>query len=238
MIVYVNGDSYSVVSDGKRYSEFLGESLGCEVVNNAVSGSCNARIIRTSLRDLIELKQQEEKIIAVLSLTFIMRTELWDMQHQVARFRNSNDGDFVSVTPTASKSWFSSKEDYTDKYKEFSKQFLTWYNIEAETVNLVSQLILLKGWCDAHDIRLVIFTGPLQEPIDMTAPFIESLIRELPSNSIIDPFSFSFTEWCTSNGFKAIDDYTQEIHGRVLDIGHHGEAAHKAFAEFLIEKYI
>ena len=56
MIVYVNGCSYATVSDGKRYSEFLAESLGATAVNAAVSGSCNNRILRSSQRDLINLK--------------------------------------------------------------------------------------------------------------------------------------------------------------------------------------
>jgi hypothetical protein len=239
-MIYVNGDSYCSISNGKRYSDFLGEMIGDKVVNASISGSCNNRIFRTSMRDLIELKKTEKNITAIISLTFPIRTEIWDLEHTAHRFRQSNDGDFFSLQPTNSKSWFYDKED-TDsgKYEKFSKQFLTWYNVEAITLNLLKEILMFSGWCEANNINTIIFSGPLQEPIDFNTPFIKPFIDELSSfHNIIDIFSFSFTQWCVGNGFVPIDNYSQEIHGKTYIVGHHGELAHKAFAQFLIQKYI
>ena len=236
MILYVNGDSYSVVSDGKKYSDFLGESLGRTVINNAIPGSCNDRIFRTSLRDLIELKSKHSDVIAVISLSFPIRTELWDQHIKHNKF--VNDGEFTSIQPVNSKTWFYDNTISVGKYTEFCKQFLTYYNIEAETVKLLQNIILLATWCKQHNVTYVIVSGPLQEPVDFTTPFIKSFYDAMLNDSnIVNIFENSFTEWCVTQGFVPINDYTQEIHNKTYMIGHHGETAHKAFANFLIDNY-
>lgn len=238
MIVYVNGDSYSKISDGKRYSEFLSEFFNCESVNVAISGSSNSRILRTSLRDLIELKKVHTDIVAVISLTFPLRTEIWDPDITDNRF--VNDGEFVSLQTTQSKRWFYDNELVEpSRYQGYIKEWLRWYNIEAETVELLREILLLTTWCKHNNIKYVIFSGALQEQVDLESTFIRSLYLEVARDpNIIDIFSESFTEWCVCHGHKPIDDFTQEIHGKTYIIGHHGELAHKDFAKFLFENYL
>ena len=237
MMIYVNGDSYATMSDGKRYSEFLGEHYNCASINNAISGSCNSRILRTSLRDLMELKKIEDSIVAVISLTFLLRTELWDTLYQN---KFINDGDFKSVQTTLSKRWFYDKESLPiNKYKDYLEQWLRWYNVEAETVNLIKEIILLTSWCRLNGIRYTVFSGPPQEPIDFQTPFVESFYKEMINDAnVMNIFTNSFTEYCNLNGFVPIDNHTQEIHGTTYAIGHHGEKAHKAFADHLIKNYL
>ena len=236
MIVYINGDSYSSISDGKRYSDFLGEHYNCKSINNAISGSCNSRILRTSLRDLIELKKTEDSIIAVMSMSFILRTELWDMTY-TDKF--VNDGDFKSFQTTKSKKWFYDKESPISRYNDYSTQWLKWYNVEAETVNLIKEIILFTAWCKLNKIKYVVFSGPLQEPIDFQAPFVNSFYNELINDkNILNIFTDSFTEYCVKQGFSPIDSFTQEIHGKTYIIGHHGQQAHQSFANFLIKNYL
>lgn len=234
MIVYVNGDSYAVTSHGKRYSEFLGEHYKCKVINAAISGSSNSRILRTTLRDLIQLRSQNH-VVAFISLSFLMRTELWDPN--IVHNKFLNDGEFTSIQPTHSKSWFYDKMDLVDsKYKDFCKQFLLNYNVEAETTKLIQNILLLSSWCKQNQVKCIIFSSALQEPIDYTAPFIKDFYKEMVNDkNIINIFEFSFTEWCLSHKFVPISAYTQNIHGQDYDIGHHDEEAHRAFANFLIE---
>lgn len=238
MIVYVNGDSYTKISDGKCYSDFLGEHFGCSSINVAISGSSNSRILRTSLRDLIELRQTHDTVIAVISLTFPLRTELWDQD--IINNKFVNDGEFVSIQTTQSKRWFYDNESAEpSRYQSYVKEWLRWYNIEAETVELIKEIVLLTTWCKYSKIKYVLFSGPLQETVDLESPFIKSLYAEISKNpNVIDIFSDSFTEWCVRRGHKPIDDHTQEIHGKTYTIGHHGEAAHKDFAKFLFENYL
>jgi hypothetical protein len=243
MILYVNGDSYAFVSDGKRYSDYLGELLQCTSINAAISGSCNSRIFRTSLRDLIELKKTTDKdIVAVIALSFTIRTELWDRAHQLKKWRTNNDGDFLSLQFATVVNWFSKKDQTSisdDSYKHYSRQWLEWFDIEAETTKLLQEIILLTSWCDNNNIKYVLFSSVLQEPIDFTAPCVNSFNELVNSNkNIINIFKQSFTEYCINNGHIPIDDYSQEIHGKKYIIGHHGEEAHKDFAKYIFENYL
>jgi len=238
MMIYVNGDSYSCISDGLRYSEVLGEHFKCDVINSAIAGSSNNRIIRTSIRELIQLRKQHDEIFAIISVSFPLRTELWDTDLSDNRF--INDGEFTSFQTSQTKHWFQAGGNYGhSKYKDYINQWLRWYNIEAETVKLLQEIILLASWCKQNNIRYVIFSGALQEPVDITAPFICDFYDEMSNDkNIINIFQDSFTAWCVRHGHKPIDNFTQEIHGRTYDIGHHGEQAHRAFANYLMENYL
>lgn len=236
-MIYVNGDSYPYVSDGKRYSEFLGEYFACPVTNNSLPGSCNSRIFRTSLRDLLDLRQKHKNLRAVISLTFPMRTEVWDQDILDNRF--TNDGEFTSFQIHTSKTWFFDKTQSLDhKYNDYCKQVVNFYNVEAETVKILQNIILLSNWCETNNIDYVILSGALQETIDFDAPFVYSFYHAVKQNKqVIDIFTKSFTQWCIEKGFQPINEHSQEIHGSTYNIGHHGEQAHKAFANYLIDNY-
>jgi hypothetical protein len=243
MLIYVNGCSYATTSDGKRYSDFLGEHFNCKSINASIPGSSNSRILRTSLRDLLELKKTNKDIVAVISLSFLIRSELWDQNHTYQQWRNSNDGDFFSMQWSNDKNWFNTARsnrasEVSDSYKEFAINWLDWYNVEAETTKLLQELILFSSWCELNNIRYVIFSGPLQEPVDFNAPFINSFYLEVSKNkNIIDLFNQSFLEWCTQKGFTPIDEFQYNINGITKVAGHQGEAAHRAWAEYLVAHF-
>jgi hypothetical protein len=238
MIIYVNGDSYTEMSDGKRYSEFLANRFDCKFMDAAISGSSNSRILRTSLRDLISLQKQHDEIVAVIGLSFTIRTELWDPN--IINNRFEKDGEFVSIQPTINKDWFKNKKSNVNSlYKSYADEFLRWFNPEAETVNLLKEILLLTTWCKYNKIKYVIFSAVLQEPVDLESEFIKSFYDNVAQDkNVLDIFKFSFTEWCLEKGHIPIDQYTQEIHGKKYNIGHHGEKAHQDFANFLFENYL
>lgn len=244
MLIYTNGCSYATVSDGKRYSDFLGDYLHCQSVNAGIVGSSNNRILRTSLRDLIQYKKSHNEIIAVISLSFLMRTEVWDITHKEQKWRESGDGDFFSVQFTEDKNWISlsaaNRVKQLDKqYKELAINWLEWYNVEAKTTELLQNLILFSSWCNENNVRYVIFSGPLQESIDFTAPFVYSFYEEVNKNkNIINIFEQSFLEWCTQQGFNSIDHYNYVVNGHSKSAGHQGEAAHLAWANYLLDNYL
>lgn len=235
-MIYANGDSFSFVSDGKTFCDFLGEIMGSHSQNASLPGSCNNRIIRTTVRDLSRI--QDPDIYAVINLSFILRTEVWDVD-VVGNNRFVNDGEFVSIQPANSKTWFFERSTTgNDKYSEYSRAWLKFYNPEAEMTNLLKELILLTSWFRNRNIKYVIVSSALQEPVDLDSEFIRDFWSVVGADTnIINLFEMSFTEWCLQRGHTPITKYQQEIQGRVYNIGHHGESAHRDFANFLFENY-
>lgn len=242
MIVYVNGDSFPYMSDGKRYSDYLSEAFNCESVNSSIGGSCNSRIIRTTLRDLIELKKKDPDILAVISMSFTIRTELWDEETQAGYWKQCNDGGFASYSFAVGTHWFTdgiiTNKGIPATMQAYAKQWLINFDIEAETTNLLSQCLLLTNWLKSNNIKYVLLSSCLQEPIDFNAPFVKPFYTELFADPrVINFYNFSFTEYVLSKGHTPIDVGVQEIHGKKYNTGHHGDLAHKEFANYLIENY-
>jgi len=76
-ILYVNGDSYSAPDEKfKVYSEILGEKLSVPVVNDAMAGSSNDRIFRTTLEYISSLGD-DEKPLVIIGFSFLTREETW-----------------------------------------------------------------------------------------------------------------------------------------------------------------
>ena len=87
--------SYGVMSTGLRYSEFLAQALDAKSINGGKAGSCNQRIFRTTVRDLLKLRQQtDEPILCVLCLGSLIRGEWWNEAKQP--LPNETDGHFES----------------------------------------------------------------------------------------------------------------------------------------------
>lgn len=240
MIVYVNGCSYAKNIDGKVYSDFLSEIYKCNSINASLAGSSNTRIIRSSMRDLIELKKNND-IVAVISLSFLNRIELWDIE---SKQNTKKDGDFVQIQTVNELDWYDKKQPskpVNNLYKDYVKQWLTWYDVEAETVNLLQQVLSFAGWCKHNKIKYVIFSGPLQESIDFDSLFVESFYSEMIKDpQIINIFEESFTEWSFSRGYDHVDDqdYTMKIRDKTYKCNHPGEEAHQAWANYLVENYL
>ena len=235
-MIYVNGDSFSFVSDGKTFCDFLGDLLDTPSQNASFPGSCNSRIIRTTLRDLLRISEPD--MYVVINLSFILRTEIWDSDI-AGNNRFVNDGEFVSIQPANGPNWFFEKAMFPrNKYSEYSRAWLQYYNPEAEMTNLLKELVLLTSWLKNRNIKYVVVSSALQETVDLNSEFIRdfwAVVRDDPN--IINFFEMSFTEWCLQRGHVPITKHQQEIRGRVYNIGHHGESAHRDFANFLFENY-
>ena len=83
-LIYCNGDSYSNELYHRSlaksvYANILAEQIGGFVINKAINGSCNRRIIRTTIHDVVHQRQLNptQQIIALIGLTFELRSELW-----------------------------------------------------------------------------------------------------------------------------------------------------------------
>lgn len=240
LFLYVNGDSFSASKpDDKVYFDHVCNELNCTGLNSAKPGSCNSRIFRTSLRDLIDLKKQHKDIFAVICLSFTVRTEIWDSNLVGVSDENNNDGEFRSIQPAITKTWFEETFKEKEQYADYKKQWLTWFNIEAETTNLLKETIFFTNWCKQNNINYVILSACIQEPIDFNSAFVKNFYQEVTQDThILNFFDFSFTKWCVDQGHTPLYNNTHVIHGKTYEIGHHGTEAHHDFAKFLINNFI
>jgi hypothetical protein len=140
------------------------------------------------------------------------------------------------------KDWYQNKNvdaGIPAKLDSFAKNWITWYNVEAETTKLLQQCLLLVNWLQNNNIRYVLFSSCLQEPVDIVSPFIKPFYDELFLNpGVLNFFTESFTEYCLGHNHEPIDHHLQEIHGITKNIGHHGSEAHNDFANYLFENYL
>ena len=251
-LVYINGDSYSAhLNSVDVYGKHIAEYFNAEYVNSAIQNSCNSRIFRTALRDLYDLKSKKSNILACVSLSFLFRTELWDIGHTFTDFRNSNDGDFFSLQPFTQHGWkehikslvgiqnTSNTNVYTDFHQQYAKQYAVYYDVEAETVKLIEKILLFANWCENNNIEYIIFSPMYQEKIDFSAPFVSSFYIEIEQNkNILNPFEFSALEWCLERNHLPMDNYQSIVNNKKYQVGHMGASGHRALADYLIKNYL
>jgi hypothetical protein len=214
---------------GDVYGKFIADTLGSKFVNRGRSGSCNSRIMRTSVRDLIKLRNENpaEKIQALISLSTIYRHETWTRENN---HPEDQDGHFKSFQPSIAT------EVYAKEQKEFGKQWVIHYNDEAEQTNLLWQVLMFTKTLKMYDIDYLIWWGALVgviKPIDYSGPFIKDFYQEFKKDKNILSFEdFGFCSWCNDQGHVPFDQIGD--HG----LGHHSPDAHRAFADYLLENYL
>ena len=231
MILYCNSDSYGVCSDTEmrcsRYSEFLAELLKVDqMVNNGLSGACNRRILRTTVRDLIQLKSRypEQDILSVICLGSLIRNEWWNPE---AKTSNTNDGHYQSFQ-------IHGTNNKNQPFVRYADEWYRLYDDEAEQTNLLMELVLLTGWLESNQIKYIIFAGNsvTYKKIDYNDVFIKDFADKIFSDRrILNINDFSFVKYCIDRGHRPFDYDQWKNHG------HHGEVAHMDFANFLYQYY-
>lgn len=241
MIVYSNSCSFGAPDQGHIiYPEVVADAFSATIINDGLAGSCNRRIIRTSLRQLINLqKDHNQEIIALIGLTFLSRTELWQPWLPPAR----RDGDFhpISNNKILAQDWSNGVANTINKnvadladddVKDYYKQWLLHYSKESAVTDLITDIIMLNGYAVANNINMLIFSNcqllPGLPDVDVNSPFLKNFAEYTKTqDSILDPWSFSFRDFALDAGYYPKD---KDIYG--LD-GHPGEDAHVKFGKLI-----
>ena len=229
MLLYCNSDSYGVLSTTKnRYSDYLGELLQADtIINNGLPGSCNARIIRTTVRDILDVrKDNNDSILAVVCLASMVRNEWWNPNKTLPN--GFNDGHFESFQIHGVEN-----NQRLPCYR-YAQEWYRHYNDEAEQTNLFKELVMLTSFFKQQKVNYIIFAGnnATYKLIDYQDVFIKSFSDHVHADpGILNLNDFSFTQYCLQHKHVPFDQDQWGIHG------HHGEAAHRHFAEFLFTQY-
>jgi hypothetical protein len=228
MLLYCNSDSYGVLSTTKnRYSEYLGQLLNADtVVNNGLSGSCNARIIRTTVRDILDIrKNNNDSILAVICLGSMIRNEWWNVDKKLPD--GFNDGHFESFQ-------IHGVNNQQLPFYQYAQEWYRHYDDEAEQTNFMMQLVILTSFLKQQKVNYIMFAGNnmTYKPLDYHSIFIKTFADYIQDDpDILDLNRFSFTQYCLQHQHVPFDKDQWGIHG------HHGELAHQDFAKFLFNHY-
>lgn len=248
-MIYCNGDSYSDENyhpsmERNTYGYHVGESLGGFVISKSIRGSCNRRILRTSTHDLLQQRQLNptQTIIALINLSFEIRDEIW-VDEKIATAIQPEESNFVThqfsykiewgkdLQEGGLTDWQNRRIDDSNRYlKSWSEGRAFFYSSYAERTNLLMDLVLFCSFLDLHDIKYLIFQGPLAEKLE-SEYLIDFFKTNLDPDKVIDLESFGFCQWCCDQGYKPLDD-REPAH-----IGHYRPDAHESFArQFLLPK--
>jgi len=211
-----------------RYSEYLGELLQADaVINNGLAGSCNARIIRTTVRDILDVrKTTNDSILAVICLGSMIRNEWWNVDKVLPV--GFKDGHFESFQIHGVEN------NRQLPYYQYAQEWYRHYDDDAEQTNFFKELVMLTSFFKQQQIDYIIFAGNniTYKLIDYRDIFIKSFAEHIHNDpNIFDLNNFSFTQYCLEQQHFPFD---QDQWGRH---GHHGESAHKDFAKFLFNHY-
>jgi hypothetical protein len=247
-LIYCNGDSYSnekyhTSLRGNTYANEVGRKLNGYVLNKSITGSCNRRIVRSTVHDIIHQREinKDQPIIALIGLTFELRNEYWIDELTPVLPEESN---FLTHTFSSQPDWKSrllqhKQFDNTIRNEKVNKDFhdlyskgrAFFYSPYAERINLMCDLLLLKHLFDSLDIKFLVFQCPKAERLEKEylLDFFQSRLYE--DVRFINLETFGFVDWCYENEFTPLDYQDRPR------IGHYGPEAHAAFAtQWLIPK--
>jgi hypothetical protein len=243
-LIYCNGDSYSDENykqcmRGQTYAHHVANHLGGYVINNAIAGSCNRRILRSTCHDLLHQRElnPDQKIIALIGLSFEIRDELWiddltqDRAPQESHFRThqfSDESDWKQDL-FSNKLLINSSPYLKDKkfLRKWSEGRAYFYSSYAERINLLMDVLLLTVLLDKLDIQYLVFQAPRAEKLQQEY-LLEFFKTRLDNKRIFDFENFSFCDWCYQAGFQTLDP------NEPGNLGHYGPDAHLAFAENVV----
>jgi len=252
-LLYCNGDSYSNPNydkslKNKTYDYIVGKKLNAYNINSAVNGSCNRRIIRTTVADLIHQRElnPKQRIIALIGLSYDLRSEYWNNDFLKPNEDNKSlfESDFVSYQFANNNNWFrdllNNKTINNYKFREgknYSKKFddiknksrAFFYNPQAERINLYCDLVMFKELMDKLKVEFLVFNSASYDE-DIASDTTFDLFRNeiYKDERFIDLDKFSFCKFAFDNNLEPIDSKDNPL------IGHPSSIAHERFAKDIL----
>jgi len=234
-LIYVNGCSYS---DEKyhpslldnTYAHHYGRMVNGFVLSRARTGSCNRRIIRTTVHDMIQQRQLNptQRIVALIQLTFEIRDEIWI--DDIKQTSEPCETHFKTHQFSKMTDWRErllnniSISNDTGFLRKWSEGRAFFYNSYAERINLLLDVLLLQNLLKSLNIEYLIFQGPKAEVLSIEY-LKDFFLQQLDDSRILNFETFGFCSWCNEQGFTPLDK-TEPV-----DRGHYDSDAHQSFAE-------
>jgi hypothetical protein len=153
--IYTNGCSFThdnyIYHDLKStaYGDILANKYNVDYVNMGLPGSCNRRIIRTTLRDAIEFTNDT---LVIIQLTYLQRTEKNFTPGQNNEWKLDNKQSYQEYHESV-------KGDAQEKLnQEYYNTYVKFFDERAELTNLAADLIMLTAYLQTRSIPYCVFS--------------------------------------------------------------------------------
>ena len=224
--LFLNGDSYSALCpDRITYGEFLSKKLNVPLINNAIPGSNNDRIIRSSVESITDLLETGKTPLVVIGLSFIRRLEVWYYGNNTKLLSRVPDrADDHSSLKLITLDHLMNTNEITTGQKELFIE--TTDTLHKRLIDFYMDLFLFCNWLEKMNLQYFVFSPA--------------------SNTECNTFSLNisglkFIDWCKDNQriWKLIDfcflDWAKD-HDPEADVtGHLSTNGHRKFTDILIE---
>jgi len=226
-VILINGDSYSAAVDFKTYGDFLGEILDVPIRNIAFAGSSNQRIVRSTIEEINNIKQQYKNPLVLIGWSFIRRLEVWYY---------GNNPTVLQLTP-----------DRRNYNKEHLKPKLITLNVLLNNNEAtLEQKCLINEDLFVHKQLVDFYTNLFMLAHTLNAMSIKYFFFSAAKNTEIPTNSFPYIDnlqqvkWCQQNKniYKLHDfcvlNWAKENDSECKPTGHLSTVGHEKFAKFLV----
>lgn len=220
---FTNDDYVNLTLKVPTYLDLISQKFSFQTTKNAgLPGSCNRRIIRTTLRDALNLNSST---LVLVQLTQLHRTE-------------------KSYTPGQNNSWKMENcpEEYHESIKagsseplneKYFENYVRYYDESAAVTDLATDLIMLTGFLQYKQIPHLIFSySPLVNQHTVKKVKGNLLQVELAKN----PNVMNILSECLTDKLGHGDWFYDSPPGNRTQLGHLNGAGHALAAKILQDK--
>jgi hypothetical protein len=222
--IFINGDSYSAEKNN-GYGNFLSQILNIPVINIAVLGTSNDRILRSSIEYIHELKQQYQNPLIIVGWSFIRRIEVWYYGDNTSILKNIPDVKFNEHTKLIGLDFLINNNATTLEQKVLVNEDA---QVHKALTDFYTKLYLFANLLEAQNLKYLFFSAACNTDCPLIDfPFVNLLFQ---SNWVAQhPHIYKLHEFCIMNWAK---DNDLEAHPLT---GHLSTAGHEKFAHYLLD---
>jgi hypothetical protein len=225
----VNGDSYTEPTDTLVWADHLGLELGVPVVNLAIRGSNNKRILRSTIEYLESDHMLGKSPLVVIGWSFLRRLEVWyygDKKELLDRAPDNQDRGPDARLRFITLDWLLDSKEATDYHKNLIINSPN--ELHKMIVDFYTDLFLMTRYLKSRAINYFFFSSGIQEELNpywfMPATDLHLCYSVLNDPAIINFSDFSLAKWSKEN-----DPNCREV------THHLSPEGHKKFSHFLKE---
>jgi len=227
-VILINGDSYTAPTTRHSvYGDWLSKKLNIPVVNLAIPGANNERILRSSVEYLEKTKYKNPFVI--VGWSFIRRLEVWYYGNNKNVLKRIPDNNTILEEHIQLKfvtlDWLLEENEATVEQKSLINEDLF---VHKQLTNFYTDLYLFSNLLKYKNLKYFFFSAAKNNEILVHCfPAIQNLniVKKIEQDeNIYKLHDFYVQQWAESN-----DSDAHPI------TGHLSAAGHTAFADFLLK---